>query len=296
MRGQTYRLACMFTHMAAYTPERDVRDKVVLVTGAGRGIGRATAQTLCAAGMKVAFGDLDLAMAEDAAAGRHNGIGLELDVTDVESFDRFVALAEDRLGPVDVLVNNAGIMQIGPFAEEDRSATRRMIDVNVHGVLEGMRLVLPGMLERNRGHIVNLASSASRIAVPGGATYTGTKWFVLGASESIRAELHGTGVEISCILPGMVMTDLVAGLHPPSYVKAQQPQDIADAVLATLRRPRFEVWIPRSLGRQAHMTGLMPRRTREAVVRALKGDRFLLDVDADARAAYENRAARSASH
>jgi NADP-dependent 3-hydroxy acid dehydrogenase YdfG len=274
---------------------RDVEGKVALVTGAGRGIGLATARALCAAGMKVALGDLDAKIAW-AGADRCRGgaaIALPLDVTDPASFATFADTARDRLGPVDVLVNNAGIMQIGRFADEDPACTRRMIEVNVHGVMEGMRLVLPEMIERGSGHVVNLASSASRIAVPGGATYTGAKWFVLGASESIRAELHGTGVDISCILPGMVMTDLTAGLHRPAYVKALQPEDIAAAILATLRRPRFEVWVPRSLGRQAHVNGALPRSTRERLVRALKGDRLLLDHDTEARAAYEERAGRA---
>ena len=266
----------------------------MLVTGAGRGIGFATARALCAAGMKVALGDLDARVAMEAADQCRGApaIGLPLDVTSPESFAAFVDTARDRLGPVDVLVNNAGIMQIGRFAEEEPACTRRMIDVNVHGVMEGMRLVLPEMIERGSGHVVNLASSASRIAVPGGATYTGTKWFVLGASESIRSELHGTGVDISCILPGMVMTDLTSGLHRPVYVKAMQPEDIAAAILATLRHPRFEVWVPRSLGRQAHVNGVLPRGAREGLVRALKGDRFLLEHDAAARAAYEERAGR----
>ena len=179
----------MLRGMGRHAAVRDVQGRVALVTGAGRGIGRATAVALADAGMKVALGDLDVAVAAEGAAACPGdaAIGLELDVTDPASFAAFADAARERLGAVDVLVNNAGIMQIGRFADEDPAATRRMIDVNVHGVLEGMRLVLPEMIERGRGHVVNLASSASRIAVPGGATYTGTKWFVLGASESIRA-------------------------------------------------------------------------------------------------------------
>jgi NADP-dependent 3-hydroxy acid dehydrogenase YdfG len=160
---------------------RTLAGRVAAVTGAARGIGRATAEALVHAGMRVAIGDLDAALAERTAR-EIGAVAFALDVTDRGSFDRFVARVEERLGPIDVLVNNAGIMPLGPFVAEDDLTARRMVDINVHGVVHGMKAVLPAMLARDRGHLVNIASSAGKDGLPGGATYSGTKHFVIGVS------------------------------------------------------------------------------------------------------------------
>ena len=151
---------------------RSVGGKVVAITGGARGIGKATAAALVREGAKVAIGDLDKPLAEEAAAELGGEtIGLELDVTRRDSFANFLDQVSERLGPLDVLINNAGIMPIGPFTGEDDATARRMIDINLHGVIYGMKLVLPGMRERGRGHVVNLASQAGKAGLPGGATY-----------------------------------------------------------------------------------------------------------------------------
>ena len=264
--------------------------KVVAVTGAGRGIGRATADALVRAGARVALGDVDSEAAGRAADELGDSArGLPLDVTDEESFGDFLRAAEE-LGPLDALINNAGVMQIGPFAEESAATARRMIDINADGVARGMRLAIPGMLERGRGHLVNVASTAGRVGVPGAATYCGTKFFVFGLSHAVHAELHGTGVEVSCVMPGFVNTELTSGVRRPAYVRLVEPADIAAAIVAALERPRLEVWVPRSLGRVTYVNSLLPRRLREGAARLLGADRVFLDFDAGARAAYEERA------
>ncbi|HEY1358400.1 MAG TPA: SDR family oxidoreductase [Thermoleophilaceae bacterium] len=271
----------------------DPAGKVVAVTGAGRGIGRATATALAAAGARVALGDVDADSARSAAeelGGR--AIGLPLDVTDEDSFAGFLGTAEAELGPVDVLVNNAGVMQIGPFAGETEATARRMIDINADGVARGMRLALPAMKERGRGHLINLASTAGRVGVPGAATYCGTKWFVLGLSEAVAAELHGTGVDVSCVLPGFVNTELTSGVRRPAYVRLVEPEDIAEAIVAAVRRPRLHVWVPRSLGPVTYVNSLLPRRLREGAARLLRADTVFLDFDAGERSAYEERVSR----
>jgi NADP-dependent 3-hydroxy acid dehydrogenase YdfG len=187
--------------------------KVVAITGGARGIGRATAGALVSKGAKVAIGDLDLQLAERAASELGGGaVAFELDVTDRASFARFLAQAEESLGPIDVLVNNAGIMPLGPFVEEDDDTARRMVDINVHGVIHGMKLALPGMLERDSGHVVNVASQAGKGGYPGGATYSATKHAVVGLSEAVRAETYEAGIEISLVMPVVVNTELATGV------------------------------------------------------------------------------------
>ncbi len=273
---------------------RTLQGEVAAITGAARGIGRATAQAFVRHGMKVAIGDLDVAAARQTAEELGpNAIALELNVCDRASFARYLDEAEEQLGPIGVLVNNAGIMQIGPFLEENDVTAQRQVDINVHGVLFGMKEVLPRMLARNRGHLVNIASTAGKAGFPGGATYCGTKHFVVGASEAVRAELRGTPIEVSCVMPGIVNTELATGLQEARGVKNVNPEDVADAIVDALRTPRFDVFVPRSIGPINKVLGLLPRAGREGFARALKADRVLLQADPGARRAYELRASRS---
>lgn len=273
---------------------RVLTGQVAAITGGARGIGRATAEAFVRQGMKVAIGDLDLAEAQRTADELGAGtIAVELNVTDRASVDRFLDETEARLGPVDVLVNNAGIMQLGPFEAEDDATTQRQIDINVNGVLYGMKSVLPRFRARNRGHLVNVASSAGKAGFPGGATYCGTKHFVVGVSEAVRAELRDTAVEVSCVMPGIVNTELAAGLQEARGVKNINPDDVASAIVEALQTPHFDVFVPKSIGPINKVLGVLPRSGREAFARALKADRVLADVDESARAGYELRAARS---
>ena len=273
---------------------RQLNGIVAAVTGGARGIGRATAQAFVRHGMKVAIGDLDVAAARQTASELGpQAVAFELNVCDRASFKRFLDEAEAQLGPIDVLVNNAGIMQIGPFLDEDDATAQRQVDINVHGVLFGMKEVLPRMLARNRGHLVNIASTAGKAGFPGGATYCGTKHFVVGASEAVRAELRETPIEVSCVMPGIVNTELATGLQEARGVKNVNPEDVADEIVDALRSPRFDVFVPRSIGPINKVLGILPRAGREGFARALKADRVLLQADPNARAAYELRASHS---
>jgi short-subunit dehydrogenase len=264
--------------------------KVALVTGGGRGIGRALARAFAARGMKVAIADLDAALAEATARELGAGvIGLPLDVTAPDAFARAVDEVERRLGPLDVLVNNAGIMPVGPFLEERDATTRRIVDVNVHGVLNGMKVALPRFRARGRGHLVNVASMAAKVPAPGGVTYTGTKHFVLGASDAVRQELRGSGVEVTCVMPGPVLTEMMAGLRPARGVRQVTVEEVAAAVVAALERPCFAVHVPAAAGRMHALSQLLPRPVREGLMRALRTDRVLTEIDHDARRAYEAR-------
>jgi NADP-dependent 3-hydroxy acid dehydrogenase YdfG len=273
---------------------RILTGRVAAITGGARGIGKATAQALVRQGMKVGIGDLDLEAAQATAA--ELGASSEafvLDVTRRDSVAAFLDGVEEKLGPLDVVINNAGIMQLGSFLEEDDLTTQRQIDINVNGVLYGVKEALPRFLARNSGHVVNIASSAGKAGFPGGATYCGTKHFVVGFSEAVRAELRETPIEVSCVMPGVVNTELAAGLQSARGVKNVNPEDVANAIVEALRFPRFDVFVPKLIGPINSVLGLLPRTGREAFARALKADKVLADADPNARRAYELRAARS---
>jgi NADP-dependent 3-hydroxy acid dehydrogenase YdfG len=265
--------------------------RVVAITGGARGLGLAMAEAIAARGARVALGDLDEQLAQAEAQRLPGGaIGAKLDVTDPESFKRFLDEVERELGPVDVLINNAGIMVVEPFLEEPESLTRRQMEINVHGVITGMRLVIPGMQRRRRGHVVNIASAAGKVGVAGEAVYVATKHAVVGLSEAVRYELRGTGVELSVVMPGLANTELASGMSAGRGVKLVEPQEVAMAVVDTLERPRFQVFVPASLDPLFRLSGLMPQRMRDAMNRLFQTDQIATKVDKTARAAYAARA------
>jgi NADP-dependent 3-hydroxy acid dehydrogenase YdfG len=273
---------------------RSLRGKVVAITGGARGIGKATAKALAREGATIAIGDLDADLARATASELGDGaLGLELDVTRRDSFENFLDQVSERLGPLDVIINNAGIMPIGPFAEEDDATAKRMIDINLHGVIFGTKLAIPPMVQRGTGHIVNIASQAGKAGIPGGATYCATKHAVVGLSEAVRAELRGTGVEISVVMPAVVNTELGSGLQDTRGVKKLEPEEVADEIVSALKIPKFDVWVPRSSAAISKVLQLLPRGGREAVGRLLNVDKVLAQPDRAQRAAYEERAAHS---
>ena len=272
---------------------RSLSGKVVAITGGARGIGKATAAALVDKGCRVAIGDLELELAEQTAAHLGGGtVALPLDVTDRSSYERFLDEAERQLGPLDVVINNAGIMPVTPFAEESEDSIKRQLDINVGGVIAGMQLAIARMKPRGSGHIVNLASQAGKGGFPGIATYSGTKHAVVGISEAVRAELRGTGIEIACVMPTVVNTELTSGVGQ-KMIKPVEASDVAGEIVDVLEVPRFDVWVPRANGSLFKVIGLLPRSWREALGRAMKVDKLMTEVDHGARQAYEERAAKS---
>jgi NAD(P)-dependent dehydrogenase (short-subunit alcohol dehydrogenase family) len=269
---------------------RSLGGQVVAITGGARGIGRATAAALIAQGARVAIGDIEAGLAERTAQDLGAGtIGLALDVTDRESFDAFLNEVESRLGPLDILVNNAGIMPVGPFVAETDATARRMVDINLHGVIFGSKLALERFQSRGRGHLVNIASIAGKAGAVHGATYAATKHAVVGLSDSLRQELRGTGIDVTVVMPVGVNTELYSGLQQMRGLKTPEPEDVADAIVEALQTGRFEVYVPKSMGVTIRLTSLLPRRAAEAVGRLIKADQTLTVPDHAARAAYEAR-------
>lgn len=272
----------------------ELAGKVVVITGGGQGIGAATASALSRLGAKVVIGDLDQVRAEKTA-GELDAEALPLDVTDIAGFTEFLDEVERRHGRIDVLINNAGIMPLAHLEEESDATTRRQLEINLHAVIHGTREAMKRMRPRRSGHIVNVASFAGKAGFPGAATYCATKHAVVGLSEAVHLELHGSGVHVSCVMPAIVRTELASGLGEAKLFKSSRPEDVADAIVSTLRKPRFDVYVPRSVGTMGKLTRLLPRRFGEALARALKADQLLASAaHSPARAEYEARAAESA--
>ena len=269
---------------------KSLAGQIVAITGGARGIGRATAAALIAQGARVAIGDIEADLASQTATELGAGtVGLALDVTDRDSFAAFLDEVETRLGPLDVLINNAGIMPIGAFVEETDATAHRMVDINLHGVINGSKLAIERFLPRRRGHLVQIASAAGKFGIAGGATYCATKHAVVGLSEALAMELRDTGIEISVVMPTVVNTELGSGLPQTRAFKAVEPQDVADAIVDALQTGRFDVFVPRSLNGTVRMSALMPRKAMAAIGRMLKSDQVLANPDHLKRAAYEAR-------
>ena len=273
---------------------RIIVGQVAAITGGARGIGKETARALIRDGVRVAIGDLDIETARQTADELGAGtIAVELNVTDRGSFERFADEVEEQLGPIDILINNAGIMQLGAFLEEDERTTRRMIDINIYGVHHGSQIALERFVPRGRGHLVNVASMVGKAGYAGGVTYSGTKHYVVGMSEGLRGELRGSGVEISVVMPVAVHTELGAGLGKARGVKQVEPEDVAAEIVAALKEARFDVFVPRSVGPLTQLSSALPRRAREGMARAMKADKVLSGADFSARKNYELRASNS---
>jgi clavulanate-9-aldehyde reducatase len=220
----------------------------VAITGASSGIGEATARALAGAGAGVALVARRVerieALAEVIEAGGGEAVALETDVTDESQARAFIDAAHDRLGGLDALINNAGLMLIGPVEGADTREWRRMIEVNVMGLLWCTHAALPLLREGGGGQIVNVASVGGRRGTPGAAVYNLTKFGVVGFSDALRQEAIDANVRVTVIEPGFVDTEIAT--HSPATVEAARalqidemlrPDDVAAAILYTLAQP-----------------------------------------------------------
>lgn len=273
---------------------RTLAGKVVVVTGGGRGIGAATARLLADQGARVVVGDLDERLAKQTA-DEVGGVGMELDVTDHAGFDAFLDQVERQVGPVDALVNNAGIMPVARVEDESDETAAAQVAVNLLAVIHGTKEMVRRWKARGaRGHVVNVSSAAGRFPVAGAATYTATKHGVSGFSNALHTELRADGVPITvtAVHPVIVRTELAAGLEDTRGVPPITPEDVAAAIVDALRRPRRDVYVPSRLGFLVKLAAATPLAVNDLLARAFKAERAVLDaVDSAARRAYEERIA-----
>jgi NAD(P)-dependent dehydrogenase (short-subunit alcohol dehydrogenase family) len=265
----------------------------VAITGAARGIGLSVAREFAARGAHVCLGDLDADIAAEQAATL-NGRGFALDVRSRASFAAFLdGVREDR-GRIDVLVNNAGIMPLGHFVDEPEAITDAVIDINVNGVINGTKLVLPHMLEQRSGHIVNVASLLGKVPSAGAASYCASKFAIIGFTQALRDELAGTGVTVTAILPGAVRTELIAGMREGGLMPTVDPEDVARAVVRSCRNRPALVPVPAWSGAYDIAAALLPDRVLAPARRRLTSGR-VFETDAHGRADYTARLDRIAS-
>jgi NAD(P)-dependent dehydrogenase (short-subunit alcohol dehydrogenase family) len=273
--------------------------KVVAVTGGGRGIGARIAALLVAEGTRVAIGDLDEGAARETAAALGSDVlALPLDVTDAPGFTAFLDQVERELGPLDVLVNNAGIMPINRIEDESAATAYAQVAVNFLAVVHGTKEVVRRWKSRGApGHVVNVSSAAGRVPIAGAATYSGTKFAVSGFSNALHTEFKAdrTPIRVTAVHPAIVRTELSAGFKDTRAVQPVAPEDVAAAVVDALRFPRPDVYVPRSMGTAVKAGALLPRRVADWVNKVLGGERAALDaIDSPARRDYEDRVAQSA--
>jgi NADP-dependent 3-hydroxy acid dehydrogenase YdfG len=228
----------------------DLSGQAVAVTGASSGIGEATALACAKAGAAVSLAarrmDRIQALAQRIQDEGGRAIAIETDVSDPEQAKAFVEETHRELGRLDVLVNNAGVMLLGPIVGAPLEEWRRMIDANVYGVLYCTHAALPIMLEQGSGHVVNVSSVAGRFARAGSGVYNLTKWGVGAFSEALRQEVTERNIRVTLIEPGAVATEL-AGHNRPEVLETirqtfkdvdrLEATDIADAILYTLAVP-----------------------------------------------------------
>jgi clavulanate-9-aldehyde reductase len=231
----------------------DLSGRVAAITGASSGIGEATAVTLARAGAAVSLaarrGERIDALAERITSDGGRAIAIETDIADEAQANAFVTRTKEELGRLDVLVNNAGVMLLGPVVGADTSEWRRMIEVNLLGLLYCTHAALPIMGEQGSGHIINVSSTAGRFANFGSAVYNMTKFGVNGFTEALRQELVPAGVKVTVVEPGMVDTELQGHNTHPMVLEAMKrfreqvgeplvAEDIAEAILYTVGGPK----------------------------------------------------------
>jgi NADP-dependent 3-hydroxy acid dehydrogenase YdfG len=231
---------------------KSLQGRVAVVTGASSGIGAAVARALACEGVHLALAArrqdalLKVQAGIDDRGGEVKSLVATTDVTGREQVKSLVARTEEELGPVDILVNCAGVMYYSLMRNLYEEDWERTVDVLCKGMLNCVGAVLGGMLERGRGHIVTISSDAGRKVFPGLSVYSGGKFFVEAVSQGLRLETAGTGLKITTIQPGNVTTDLLALSHDaealerygqPSGERILDPEDVADSVVHALKQP-----------------------------------------------------------
>ncbi|WP_026963076.1 3-ketoacyl-ACP reductase [Alicyclobacillus herbarius] len=223
----------------------DLKGKVALVTGAGKGIGRAIATRLAQEGVNVGLVARTQSDLENLASSLRTSCGVKVatavaDVSKREAIEAAVEKVRSELGPIDILVNNAGTAKFGKLAEMAPEDWEQIVRVNLFGTYYTTRAVLPQMIERNTGNIINISSSAGERGAATTSAYSASKFAIMGLTESLMQEVRRNNIRVTALAPSTVNTDMAASLGLPigDEDHMMQPEDVAELVLACLKLPQ----------------------------------------------------------
>lgn len=218
----------------------------------------------------VSRSETELEELASSMAGSGSATYAAADVADNSAVERAFTVLEEQIGPPDVLVNNAGIGSYRSFLEEDLETFRRLMQVNYFGTVHATRAALPGMADRGRGHIVNVASVAGLVGAPFETAYSASKFAVVGLSESLTAEVAALGIRVSLVDPGPTQTSFTAARGVPFQRKYPRPLPaarVAEAVIDVVEHDRYERVLPRWLRIAPLVRAVMPDRFRAGMIR-----------------------------
>jgi len=247
---------------------------VAVITGASRGIGREVARAAAGRGAQVGLisrsqDELDAVLKE---VGGRGAVSIA-DVGRRDDIERALRELESALGPIDILVNNAGVGAYSAFVDEDVDTFERLMRINYLGTIYAMKAVLPGMLARGRGHIVNVASIAGRLGAPFEAAYSASKFAVVGLTEAVAIEVGTKGVGVSLVNPGPVDTEFFNTRGHPyarSTPKPVSAERVARDVIAVVEKNKLETYVPRWLGSAVVSRVIFPAIYRFGTTRAFR--------------------------
>jgi all-trans-retinol dehydrogenase (NAD+) len=229
---------------------KDLNGKVVLVTGAARGMGKLHAANFLNEGSTVVITDVDeeeLSRVAEELGGENRGVhAYGLDVSDRDACFELADKVRSEVGPIDVLVNNAGITECYAVLDLSEKAVRRMMEVNYLGYVWMMQAVVPDMEKRGSGHVVNICSVAGKTGTAKMGGYCATKFADIGITDSIRMELRGSGVDFTIVNPGYVSTGMFEGGKVPFITRWQDPQKVSLAMVEAVKRNKAEICVPRA--------------------------------------------------
>ncbi len=260
---------------------RELKGKTALITGGAGGLGFSTALALGREGMTVALWDINGERIENSIAALcSDGItakGWVLDVADPTAVRAGAAQVEREFGRVDLLDNNAGVHAPGDFLNATDDEIKRQIDVNLNSYLWCAKAFVPGMIARNSGHVIMIASAAGLLGVPGMAVYSATKHAVVGFAESLRMELrrgHATGVGMTIVCPSFIDTGMFSNVMPPLFAPWLRPEVLADKIVAAVKKNNLYVHEP-AMVKLIPLLKALPRAVGDVVCSLTGMDRSL---------------------
>ncbi len=263
---------------------KDLRDKVVLITGAAHGIGRETSWAFAREGARVVLADVHAGRLEEAVGdlkrAGHDAIGIQVDLKDRDQVKEMVDRAVSEAGHVDVLVNNAGVVFAGRIWELSDREVDDTISVNLLAPIWATRRVLPGMIERGYGHIVNIASAAGKATNPYISVYCASKFAVVGFTDAVHQELHGTGIGTTVVNPGWIKTGMFKGARPIRlFTHWNPPRLIAESIVMAVKKNKAEIHRPKLMWFAGLFRAVFGPKLMAKLWRLFRADRLFARVE-----------------